>query len=92
MKIGPLRVVITQGRQWICTQLFVLLEIFWHNSLIQIYRVRLGSLVESEREAEVIVGMWVVLNMDISTLYDIVEDFDSSVDQLIDVSMNFLVA
>jgi len=33
-----------------------------------------------------------VLNMDISTLYDIVEDFDSSVDQLIDVSMNFLVA
>lgn len=33
-----------------------------------------------------------MLNMDISTLYDIVEDFDSSVDQLIDVSMNFLVA
>jgi len=32
-----------------------------------------------------------VLNMDISALYDIVVDIDISVDQLIDVSMNFYV-
>ena len=32
-----------------------------------------------------------MLNMDISALYDIVVDIDISVDQLIDVSMNFYV-